>query len=259
MVVTPEKPYWSAGPCPWSEERGHDDYRHWCNRRPLCEPKKCERKAWAAKERAAEMRRYREFPGNPFQVETEAKAKAAKERGVKDWWAAALPKGHCRWCGGAIENEKKPGTLNLRRTWHPACLHRYYLHTRAETQLPFLVQRDGIGCKACGKPVGKWWTPRHWQTGEVRIISDGPENGWHDWIGPKEGPACAMSWSSGLQVDHVLALALVVLQIPERIRFRWWGPTNLQGLCAPCHNAKTKADVAAIKEARRMLGAAPPP
>lgn len=250
--MSPKKPYdWCAGECPWSVAQGFDDYRLWCTRSVLCEPKKCERKAYAGQERAREMRRYREFPGNPFQVATKAKAMAFREAKVDDWWGAALPKGHCRWCGGEIWSDKDPTKLNLRRTWHPDCLHRYYLHTRAETQLPFIVERDGIGCRTCGKAVGSWGRSSDWRTGEAIAYEPGnTDNYWVRRVGPAEGPFCSIYWQSGLQVDHAIALGVVVLTIPEARRWRFWGPTNLQGLCHDCHVTKTKADVVAMKAAR---------
>lgn len=247
---------WSPGPCPWAVERSLDaDYcLTW--KKTVCPPAKCERKLYAAKERAREMRRYREFPGNPFQVATKARAKAAREAGVTDWWGAALAKGHCRWCGGAIWSDKDPTKLNLRRTWHPKCLHRYYLHTRAETQLPFLIDRDGPGCRTCGKAVGRWGRHQSWQTGEAIVLEPGSDSYWARRVGPAEGPFCSIWWESGLQVDHVLALGLVVLTVPPATRWRFWGPTNLQAICHDCHVVKTAADVAAMKAARLSL---PPP
>lgn len=240
----------SPGPCPWSAEQGRDQQcLSW--KVTVCPPAKCERKKWAAQERAKEMRRYREFPGNPFQVATKAKARAAREAGVDDWWGTALPKGHCRWCGGEIWSDKDPTKLNTRRTWHPACYHRYCLHTRAEDQLDFIVDRDGIGCSGCGKAVGKWRHTSSYRSDEATVHDPSVvEEYWVRRVGGADGPFCAVWWQSGLQVDHVTALGLVALTIAKAIRWRWWGPSNIAGLCHACHVVKTKADVIAIKAAR---------
>lgn len=249
-----ETPDWSPGPCAWALEHQPDGLTYCSGWRKVCEPKKCERRKYAARRRAQALTEYRKFPGNPFQVETKEKAQAARASGVKDWQVAALPKGHCRWCGGPIWSTKKPGEVHKQRTWHngraeePDCLWRYYLHTRAENQLTFLVRRDGPGCRQCGKCVGRWAFQRQWVKGD-------PWGGYYrddaaqEEDGP-DGPFCRIWWSSGLQVDHILALALVVIQIPEARRWRFFGPTNLQGLCHACHVEKTRADVVAIKAAR---------
>ena len=50
---------------------------------------------------------------------------------------------------------------------------------------------------------------------------------------------------------ELLALALVVITIPEAERWTYWGPRNLQGLCHDCHAAKTANDRRALTEARR--------
>lgn len=251
----------SPGPCPWAADQGRDQQcTSW--KTSVCPPAKCERKKWAAQERAKEMRRYREFPGNPFQVATKAKAKAFREQKVSDWWTAALPKGHCRWCGGEIWSDKDPTKLNLRRTWHRSCLHRYNLHTRAEVQLPHLVDRDGPGCRLCGKVVGAWW---HWTPyGSEDGIHPGenPETmiAWRREMYPPEiyvAPFCSTFWVSGLQVDHVIALGVVVLTIPEARRWRFWGPGNLAGLCHPCHVQKTKNDVRLMRGIRNQLSDLP--
>lgn len=252
-----EAPSWSVGQCPWALENQPDGVTYCTQWKALCEPKKCSRKQYAAKERARLLSEYRKFPGNPFQVETKAKAMAARAAGVEDNWAAALPKGHCRWCGGPIWSEKRPGEVNKQRSWHngrgeePHCLWRYYLHTRAENQLNHLIHRDGIGCRSCGAPVGRWAWRRAWIKNELgfgyyddkqAFVQDGPD-----------GPFCSIWWASGLQVDHILALAIVALRIAPEKRWRWFGPMNIQGLCVPCHVVKTKADVVALKAERLNL------
>lgn len=248
-------PSWAPGICAWARDNDHDGPHYCAGWNTVCEPKACKRKRHAAQRRAKELSAHRQFPGNPFQVETKRKAMELREKGVENYWTAALPRGHCRWCGGPIL--KPNGELNLRRTWHSGrgeevdCLLRYYLHTRAENQLAFLVERDGIGCRQCGAAVGGWSYRRLWVTNEFGLgfyqdrqahVEDGPD-----------GPMCRTWWVSGLQVDHVIALAVVALQVSPEKRWRFFGPTNLQCLCQACHSRKTTADVALLKAVRLTL------
>lgn len=154
---------------------------------------------------------------------------------------------------------KKPGEVNRRRGWHdgrlgePDCLFEYYVHTRQPEALAFLVGRDGPGCAHCGEFAGRWsWRPKR-RVNELGLRWFDPQEA-QDVDGP-DGPMCAVTWASSLQVDHRLALAIVALTIPEAERWVYWGPMNLQGLCHPCHVAKTRQDVIDLKATRARLDA----
>jgi 5-methylcytosine-specific restriction endonuclease McrA len=59
-------------------------------------------------------------------------------------------------------------------------------------------------------------------------------------------------WSSALQVDHRIPLALVCYLPPDERR-SYFGPTNLQLLCHGCHKEKTREDTARIRAFQAML------
>lgn len=208
---------WQDKPCPWAlanPDKVRGETTH-CTSWRQCEPKACSRKRYAAQEAAKERSAYRKFPGSPYQQATDARAAQLRADGVTN--ESAMPRGHCRWCGGGIRDPKNPSALALRRTWHggklpgePYCWHEYLSYTDAAYQLHKLQQRDGPMCAECSERRGS-------------------------------------------DVDHRLALGLVVLVTPLVDRWTWWGPGNLQLLCHPCHVAKTKADVAKIKRARLLL------
>jgi hypothetical protein len=209
---------WQDKPCPWAvanpdKAQGSNHCTSWRQ----CAPKDCNRKRYAAQQAAKERSAYRKFPGSPYQQDCDARLAALRAAGTKAYFEDVHPRGHCRWCGGGIRNPKNPSALHLHRTWHaakmagePDCLTQYFLHTRSDSQLWHLRDRDGPMCAQCGE--------RH-----------------------------------GSDVDHRLALGLVVLVTPLIDRWTWWGPGNLQLLCHPCHVAKTRADVVAMKRARLLL------
>lgn len=187
------------------------------------EPKNCHRKRDAANRRKAEQSAYRKFPGNDVQQARSASVLAADDSVGPDATfdermeardAVRLPKGRCNWCEGEI---LKPGgaEVNLRRGWH-----------------------DGRG----GEPdcLGDFFAHTRAEY-QLRLLQE------------RDGPACRCCGErKASDVDHVLALALVVLQIAPAERWRYWGPMNLQGLCSRCHADKTAADVRLIKAARKL-------
>lgn len=144
--------------------------------------------------------------------------------------------GGCRWCGKTILDAK--GQPSKTRSWHKDCLHTYFLHTRAETQLPHLIERDGKGCKNCGVWAGRWghiWT----ENNPVDSLARRPDLA--RWLEGVDWPTTFITWFSGLEVDHVVALALVA-HLPDDERRWYFSPENLQGLCHRCHVAKTTED-----------------
>lgn len=182
-------------------------------------------------ERLKELRGRRAFPGCPFD-------------------GKGLGFGFCRWCGEEIIDPKS-GKRNTRRSWcaHGRCFHQYNLHTRREYQLPFLIDRDGMGCKACGAIEGKW--------GAVWVCDDFEgDMERHPWLVSRwpeaAGPFHAIHWRSFLEVDHVTPLGLIA-HLPPELRRPYFGPENLNLLCVACHKAKTKTDTAAIRVAQSQL------
>lgn len=225
---------------------------------------KCARKKGRANRRKAEQSAYRKFPGNDVQQARSARIEAARDAvgpdaSFEERMAAGdafrLPKGRCQWCDGEI---LKPGgaELNTRRGWHdgrgdePNCLGDYYRHTRGPDQLQAIISRDGTRCACCGEEKGSWLPGRIWTPEQV--IRWGGE-----WVRRYPAETYVAEWlpvhrQAALEVDHILALALVVLQIAPADRWRYWGPMNLQGLCSRCHSDKTARDVRLIKAARNL-------
>ena len=258
--------------CAWAVERG-EEY-HSCLGWG-CERTGCYRKKQAAQRRKAELAGYRKFSGNDFQQARRARINAAVETlgpappytrdpdGPWETWIAKrrevteplhLARGHCSWCEGEIY---KPGipVLNLRRGWHdgrgdePNCLLTYYQHTRHPEQLDLILDRDGTRCASCGEDMGRWYAWHSFTPDRIKAWGD-------DWLTrfPPDiyaGDFTAVRLAARLEVDHRLALGLVVLTIDPAERWRWFGPQNLQGLCRACHNSKTKEDVRLIKAARK--------
>lgn len=229
---------WVAGrKCPWAvanpeHNRGHDTCVGW-NCDVFDGGKKCDRKAGAARRRKAEASAYRKFPGR-------SDVPAARGSG-------------CGWCREPVAN----GVRNARRGWHdgrhgePDCLRTYYEHTRQDAQLAALIRRDGPACASCKTLVGRWFREsrpsdpeklRSWGAAWVRTYPAETYVGETSFVG----------WASSLEVDHRLALGIVVLTIPEPERWRYWGPMNLQGLCHDCHALKTKTDTAEIRRLRKL-------
>lgn len=229
---------WVAGrKCPWAvahpeANRGHDVCIGWS-----CDlfdgGKKCDRKRGATNRRKAEASAYRKFPGR-----------------------SDVPPpgpGLCSWCRQPVAK----GIRGAKRGWHdgrgdePDCLAEYYRHTRQDEQLRHLIRRDGPCCAGCGALVGRWFREsrpsdpeklRSWGAAWARAYPADIYVAELSFIG----------WSSSLQVDHRLALGVVVQTIPEPERWRYWGPMNLQALCHDCHVRKTKADTAEIRRLRKL-------
>lgn len=187
------------------------------------EPKNCHRKRDAANRRKAELSAYRKFPGNDVQQARAERLAAARDALGPDAThddrmeamdALRLPKGRCNWCEGLILKPDGYRT-NTRRGWH-----------------------DGRN----GEPdcLGEFFAHTRAEY-QLRLIRE------------RDGPLCKVCGERRAgDVDHVLALALVVVLIPAAEAWRYWGPMNLQGLCSPCHSAKTRDDVRRIKAARAL-------
>lgn len=127
------------------------------------------------------------------------------------------PPGHCRWCGGGIRSPKNPSALALNRTWHSG--------------------------KLAGEPdcLGDYFAHTR-MPNQLALLRS------------RDGQLCTQCGvRPGEQVDHRLALSLVVLLILPPHRWRYWGPGNLQLLCHPCHVAKTRQDVVDLKALRSRL------
>jgi len=256
-------------PCAWAKKNpqknlGHGD--HCFGWSCLHHPDRCDRKASWERHRKAEASSYRKFPGNDVQQARKAKFKALVDgfggKGLtEDQWATVHEQmgdrpGRCTWCAGEILRPDGHA-VDKRRTWHsgkgsePDCLWDFYCHTRQPEQLIELLRRQGPRCSGCDKASGRWS-----RLGDVDPVERRarPDPYWRKAY-PAEtyvGPFCSISWASGLEVDHALALALVVLLIPPADQWRYWGPMNLQGLCNACHKDKTADDVRKIRAARAL-------
>lgn len=161
------------------------------------------------------------------------------------------PMGVCYWCRAPIVHGRvKQRGMHDGRKDEPDCQHQYHLRTRLEAQQSHLLDRDGIGCRCCGKVAGAWarvWTAEN----EDRLAHWWAQDGWlKRQLREKPGPFTWVSWSTHLEVDHIIPLAAAWEAFPEAGRRRWFfGPANMQLLCpnGGCHVAKTREDVAFIK------------
>lgn len=257
-------------PCAWAlknpqKNLGHGDACHgWSCRHDAA---KCDRKSTWERVRKAEASSYRKFPGNDVQQARSAKFKAMVDSfGVEtlsaEQWEivhaeTGASTGTCLWCAGQIMKGGDGDVLDKRRTWHsgkgsePDCLWDFYCHTRQPEQLVHLLRTQGPSCAGCGEVAGRWSHQGEVDPVERRARTD-PY--WRR-VYPAEtyaGAFCPLAWSSGFEVDHALALALVVLQVRPADQWRYWGPMNLQGLCSGCHKSKTAEDVRKIRAARAL-------
>jgi hypothetical protein len=147
--------------------------------------------------------------------------------------------GSCRWCGGA--DVQKPSVY-----WHPVCVDAYKAHTDPGHQLELLLTRDGPRCRCCraggyraagshvARPAGMGWDEY------FKLWRDPEAPGRYTTLGP----------AIPLEVDHVRPLWSVA-HLPDDERRHFFGPTNLQLLCAACHKAKSAREAAERASIRR--------
>lgn len=193
----------------------------------------------------------------------EAHLKLVRER--REYPGPLFPRaemGTCKGCGEGIFREgPPPRKVDRRRNWHPECSHAHNLRTDRDTQVTFLIERDGLGCKGCGEIVGHWKAPFGGYGDGADINPDALRSWGPTWVKayPRDvfvGQFCHATWTTNMEVDHVVALGLVAhLEVEERRSY--FDPPNLALLCGPCHNRKTKSDTAAIRARQRELSQSP--
>jgi 5-methylcytosine-specific restriction endonuclease McrA len=71
----------------------------------------------------------------------------------------------------------------------------------------------------------------------------------HDMVDGKWQTVTKTGYNSDIEIDHIKALCL--LNDEERKDLYWWGLDNLQTLCHACHVAKTRDDMAKLRQIRR--------
>jgi len=175
--------------------------------------------------------------------------------------------GVCKWgCGRPVE---KPALY-----WHKACFEEYCLHTRAESQKAWLVERRGRICEICktvepmkwlgspGRNEGYrpdqamyWGTPEEQEAWRAERWPF-PDRRWSD-LSPEErivGETTAIERVCALEVDHRVPL-WEVADLPDDERRWYFGPGNLWLLCPRCHKLKTKREAARRAHERRMAKA----
>ncbi len=171
----------------------------------------------------------------------------------------------CKWCGDPISKVIN-GKSSTQRMWHPECYAEYDLHTRANTQYNYLVNRHGEFCQACpaGTPPPRKWIidkqqrrickqtfwlgepedyPEYW---------DQPEKPWHELSADERmvGQQCDCRLEIALEVDHIVPLWSVA-HLPDEQRRPYFGPINLQLLCPKHHKEKTKREAALRAKMKR--------
>lgn len=161
------------------------------------------------------------------------------------------PLGVCYWCREPIVHGRvKQRSMHDGRKDEPNCRWEYALRTHRDTQLAYLLRRDGNGCTDCGSVKGRFGC--YWNcTSEERALSWWKEapSARRDFPEPPAGPFSWIRWDSALEVDHFVALAVAFEAFPDPARRRWFfGPRNLRLLCADCHKAKTRLDRALLRE-----------
>lgn len=168
-------------------------------------------------------------------------------------YAGAGP-GICWWCGDGLPRTKAGNFVQ--RVFHngrkgePKCGYHHRLHTQTPVQLEYLLQRRGPRCAGCGELHGAWARRRPTSPERLREIWGQTSYPADVWV----GPLCTAWWQTSLEVDHKVALALVA-HLPDDERRPYFGPINLQLLCADCHKAKTRSDRAKIRALQRELEA----
>lgn len=173
-------------------------------------------------------------------------------RAKREWPGLPFPKvgyGTCHWCGQPITlGRVKQRMFHDGRADEPDCKGRRDLHIDLGAQQLHLVARDGLGCRGCGKVAGRWSRFALSAATLARWAAERPERYPPTvWVG--EATVCG--WSTALEVDHFVALAVAWEAFQADERRRWFfSPGNLQLLCGECHLAKTRADVALIKMAQ---------
>lgn len=161
--------------------------------------------------------------------------------------------------------DEKTGAQSKRRTWHPACVYDYHLHSRLEQQFDFVARRDGLKCAwpGCGASPERW----HWDRAWSHILDYGSTDiywpaslfrdvAWKDRTDEQRnlGALCQIERRTALQLDHRVPLWSVA-DLPDHERRRYFGPTNLWLLCPDHHAAKTRREAAERAAAKRATGA----
>lgn len=162
------------------------------------------------------------------------------------------PMGTCYWCRKPIvHGRRKQRSMHDGREDEPNCRYQYDLRLTLDTQRSYLLDRDGNGCASCGV-----WKGRHgaiW----TDATDDRVESTWSTraWIRERfgvmpAGPLTYIGWSTALEVDHRIALAVAWLAFPDPERRRWFfSPANLRLLCHDCHALKTQEDRLLLRQA----------
>lgn len=231
---------------PWAEEK-----RHWCwvgrsdqfdsknakVRRVFCS-KKC--RSTAAPDRGEGRRTWWWEPGgfrSGVWQAIHAARRAANPRHFPWPEFDKIPdlnrktEGQCRWCGERITSK-----WARQRSYHDSkwgdprdCKREALLHTDLDTQIWFLIARDGPGCRLCKPRPGRWVS-----AGAMYPADRG------NWI----------RWSERLEVDHIIEL-WAVLYLPPDERRPYFGPDNQWLLCDTHHKWKSKNSAAERAAARR--------
>jgi 5-methylcytosine-specific restriction endonuclease McrA len=92
-------------------------------------------------------------------------------------WFTTTPYGHCRWCNLPIYQDDGT-TLNMRRRWHPDCLHDYLIITRSNYAKRQVKKRDKGVCAVCKV---KCRLRHEWECDHVVALADRPDNELKWW------------------------------------------------------------------------------
>lgn len=139
------------------------------------------------------------------------------------------PRGTCRWCGELILTPE--GKVYRKARWHKGCNADYWLHFDRPRQLALLSTLTKH-CAVCNRLLPQWtkdyegWSPDgvYWRI--VRKVQ--------------------------AEVDHIIPLWKTVGMNPINAR-KFFGPTNLQLLCSPCHKEKTKREATERAHIKRLM------
>lgn len=174
--------------------------------------------------------------------------------------------GVCKWgCGQPVP---KPALY-----WHKQCLEQFMLHTRADSQKAFLIDRDGPRCAmdGCGAVPRKWLhdihgrrefadTRRFYKSDAAYLAQlwpSDPATGRRFFEMTAEEQAYGAHYRvwqvCALEVDHRVPLWKVA-NLPDDERRAYFGPPNLWLLCPACHKAKTKREATERSTVRFRAG-----
>ncbi len=164
-------------------------------------------------------------------------------------------KGFCPYC-----RLPSPGSRTGRRVWHETCVTAWKVATQSEAQKDAAMRNCGGKCQGCGTVLrtvlhksvpGRVIFPNPDDARRYRFF-DPPDHGWPEgsYIEVMRFGVEEVHWRK-FEADHVVPLWTVDRSLPWSEIGRYWGESNLQALCVPCHRLKTAGEASLRAELKR--------